>query len=253
MATSTYKETWDKIQGFQSWRQMIKNLRWPEEDLSAFYEFGVYTGKSTVEILDAFKETDKKISIVYGFDSFEGLPDRTAQEREEAIERCGEYQWNAGDFNSHEWHNVDNAREHLQVVFDTYLDTKVQFIEGWYENTLNKETVKEYNLPPALFVDIDVDIYSSCVEVLDFIFQNEIAVPGTILGFDDWGGTPEWKTMEDGGPKACKEAIEKYDLQLQQIVQWGSAYPHVASIFLVKAIGEKDCGYAYEQVPIHVT
>ena len=73
METCIYKDTWEKIKGFQSWRQIIKDLTWVEEDLSAFYEFGVYTGKSTVEILDAFKEAGKEISIVYGFDSFEGL------------------------------------------------------------------------------------------------------------------------------------------------------------------------------------
>ena len=246
METSIYKDTWEKIKGFQSWRQIIKSLSWVEEDLSAFYEFGVYTGKSTVEILDAFKEVGKEISIVYGFDSFEGLPDRVEEERKEAIERCGKYQWNAGDFNSHEWHGVENAREHLETVFDTYLDTKVQFIEGWYENTLNKETVEKHNMPPALFVDIDVDVYSSCVEVLDFIFQNGIVVPGTVLGFDDWGGTPEWKSMEDGGPKALKEAIEKYDIVLQQIMQWGTAYPHVAAAFLVVKVDGVDCGYTYE-------
>jgi hypothetical protein len=251
METSIYKDTWEKIQGFQSWRQIIKQLQWIEEDLTAFYEFGVYTGKSIVEILDGFKEVGKKVDIVYGFDSFEGLPERTNKEREEAMARVGAYQWKAGDFNSHEWHGVDDARVHLEKVFDTHLDTEVKFIEGWYEDTLNKETVEKYDLPPALFIDIDVDIYSSCVEVLDFIFQNNIAVPGTILGFDDWGGTPQWKTMEDGGPKACKEAIEKYNLELQQVMQWGVGYPHVASAFLVKSIDGKDCGYMYEKT-LHI-
>ena len=57
--------------------------------------------------------------------------------------------------------------------------------------------------------------------------------------------------MEDGGPKACKEAIEKYNLELQQIMQWGSAYPHVAAAFLVKSIDGKDCGYMYEKT-LHI-
>ena len=43
-----------------------------------------------------------------------------------------------------------------------------------------------------------------------------------------------------------KEAIEKYDIELQQIMQWGTAYPHVAAAFLVVKMDGVDCGYTYE-------
>ena len=42
-----------------------------------------------------------------------------------------------------------------------------------------------------------------------------------------------------------------YNLELQQIMQWGAAYPHVAAAFLVKSIDGKDCGYMYEKT-LHI-
>ncbi|MAF25447.1 hypothetical protein CL634_07725 [bacterium] len=239
METSIYKDTWDKIQNFQSWRGFISRFPWDKNELSAVYQFGVFTGKSICEIHRNFKETNKNIDIIYGFDSFEGLPECTNQERKEAIEKHGEYQWKAGDFNSHEWHGVDDARQHLEIVFEKYLDREIKLIEGWFENTLNENTIKEYDLKPALFVDIDVDIYSSCYEVLDFLFKYGIAVPGTTLGFDDWGGTPSWKLLDDGNPRAFKEIIEKYKLTIDHVVRVGDAYPHVANVFLVRSVGGK--------------
>ena len=239
METSIYKDTWDKIQAFKSWRAFITMFPWEESELSAVYQFGVYTGKSICEIHRNFQKIDKSIDVIYGFDSFEGLPECTNQERKESIEKHGEYQWKSGDFNSHEWHGVDDAKQHLETVFEKYIDCKVELIEGWFENILNKNTIKKYALKPALFVDVDVDIYSSCYEVLDFLFKYDIAVPGTLIGFDDWGGTPKWKELKDGDPKAFVEIIKKYNLSVDHVVQYGQAYPHVANVFLVKSVGEK--------------
>ena len=42
-------------------------------------------------------------------------------------------------------------------------------------------------LKPALFIDIDYDIYTSTIQVLEFIFKNKFYVNGkTIIRYDYW-------------------------------------------------------------------
>ena len=250
METYTYKKVWDELSSYDKtgWRQVLRHLPWVEvngnspclvdtilpHELTAFYQFGVYTGKSIIVALDAIKSTGKEIDIAYGFDSFEGLPKRTNQERDEVIQKHGEYLWKAGDYSSDDLYNVKDSREFLQAVYDQHFHTKVKLIRGWYEDTLNQEAVKKYNLKKAAYIDVDVDTYASCVEVLDFIFSEGIAVRGTIIGFDDWGGTPNWEEMGEGVSKAFAEAINKYSLNVDVICRVGNAYPQVQAVFLIK-------------------
>jgi len=35
-------------------------------------------------------------------------------------------------------------------------------------------------------IDVDSDIYSSAVTVLDWMFKHEKVRPGTVIGYDDW-------------------------------------------------------------------
>ena len=228
------------------WRQNLRRLPWAKESpsdvmqgklpdqLKAFYQFGVYTGNSMVVTLDALEKAGKEINVAYGFDSFEGLPERTNKERDRVIEKHGEYLWSAGDYSSDELYGVEDSREFLQNVFDKYLSTEVKLVRGFYEDTLNNETVKKYDLQPAAYIDIDVDTYESCVEVLDFIFLEGVVSHGTIIGFDDWGGTPGWEEMNNGVSQAFKEAHEKYNFHAQLICQIGNKYPQVQALYLIK-------------------
>ena len=248
METCTYKKTWDELSKFDKngWRQNLRRLPWAKESpsdvmqgklpdqLKAFYQFGVYTGNSMVVTLDALEKAGKEINVAYGFDSFEGLPERTNKERDRVIEKHGEYLWSAGDYSSDELYGVEDSREFLQNVFDKYLSTEVKLVRGFYEDTLNNETVKKYDLQPAAYIDIDVDTYESCVEVLDFIFLEGVVSHGTIIGFDDWGGTPGWEEMNNGVSQAFKEAHEKYNFHAQLICQIGNKYPQVQALYLIK-------------------
>tara|TARA_R110002110_G_scaffold37253_7_gene123276 strand:- start:5876 stop:6631 length:756 start_codon:yes stop_codon:yes gene_type:complete len=248
METCIYKKTWDELSVFEKsgWRQTLRCLPWVKENpsdimqgklpdqLKAFYQFGVYTGKSMIVVLDALEKAGKEINVSYGFDSFEGLPQRTNEERDRVIEKHGKYLWSAGDYSSDELYGVEDSREFLQTVFDEYLSTEVKLIRGFYEDTLNSKTVKKYNLQPAAYIDIDVDTYESCVEVLDFIFDEGIVSHGTIIGFDDWGGTPGWEEMKNGVSQAFKECQEKYNFHADLICQIGNAYPQVQAIYLIK-------------------
>ena len=236
MAVShAHTEAWtNQLQNNTGWRQAISSIEWNTDELTTFYQFGVYTGGSIVTVLDAFKNVGKKIDMVYGFDSFEGLPKRTDKERQETIEKGENYSWRSGDFNSNEFYDVGDSKEFLQAIFDEYLDVEVKLIKGWFEDTLNHDAVEKHDLKPAAYVDVDVDTYESSVEVLDFIFSKGIAVPGTVIGFDDWGGTPNWEQKGDGVSKACMETVEKYKLKLQLFIKAGTEYPHVHIVCCVR-------------------
>ena len=231
VATYTHEEVWNQIRSdsdaVTGWRQTIRGFDWNSDELTTFYQFGVYKGGSIVTAFNALKAVGKNIDMIYGFDSFEGLPERTNEERQAALEKHGSYEWEGGQYSSDEFYGVDDSKKFLQTVFDKYLDPEVKLVKGWFEDTLNHNAVKKYNLKPAAYIDIDVDTYTSSVEVLDFIFSEGIATIGTVIGFDDWGGTPDWKQWGDGVSKACREAIEKYELNLTLLSQIGGSYPYV--------------------------
>lgn len=246
MATYTYDQAWEELTDFNrlGWRDMLAEFNWNKEEgrymtgmlpqhLKAFYQFGVYTGKSMVICLDALQRGEKNIDYVYGFDSFEGLPERTNEERDATLKKHGEYLWSGGDYSTDEFYGVKNSQEFLQGLFDEKFMAETKLIRGFYEDTLNKETVKKYDLQPAAYIDIDVDTYESCVEVLNFIFTENIVETGTILGFDDWGGTPGWENLSDGVSKALYEATEKYKLDIRLVGSLGNTYPHVHTLFVV--------------------
>jgi hypothetical protein len=88
-------------------------------------------------------------------------------------------------------------------------------------------------MKPAVFVDLDADIYSSTYTALDFMFRNGLIQRGTLLAYDDWGGTPGWQTYSDGESRAHNEICNKYKVQVQHMVQYGYSYPHVQKVFLV--------------------
>ena len=54
------------------------------------------------------------------------------------------------------------------------------------------------------------------------------------MGFDDWGGTPDWEAMGEGVSKAFAEAISKYSLDVDVVCRVGNAYPQVQAVFLIK-------------------
>jgi hypothetical protein len=245
METSTYKEkVWEQIKTplKKSWRGFLKqlfsnpanrchidNLR-KQDDLIAAYQFGVYSGKSIVEIVNNIQD----IEVVYGFDSFVGLPENTDKEREISVAKSNFYQWKSGDFNASNLYQTNDVRSFLSEIFRENLDTPVHLVEGWFSETLNKGTIKEYDLKPASYIDIDVDTYSSCCEVLDFVFDNKIAVSGTVIGFDDWGGTVNWKTFGDGVSKAFVDSLKKHGVELDFVVQVGATYPYVHRLYLMR-------------------
>lgn len=137
-----------------------------------FLEFGVYKGRSINYI--AKKVPNKTI---YGFDSFEGLPE---------FWRAG---FEKGSFNVKELPSVEK---------------NVVLIKGFFSDSLPVFLDKklEKKIEPLSFLHIDCDLYSSTTTI--FKYLGDLIKNGTIILFDEYFNYPSWK---EGEFKAFQEFI----------------------------------------------
>ncbi|HEY4832271.1 MAG TPA: TylF/MycF/NovP-related O-methyltransferase, partial [Waddliaceae bacterium] len=100
--------------------------------------------------------------IIFGFDSFEGLPET----------------WDRADSEVPQG-TFAMRNDQLPIVLHN-----VRLVKGLFKNTLPKFKQTTLKNAPIAFLHIDVDIYSSTKDVLDNL-QDHI-VPGTIIVFDEF-------------------------------------------------------------------
>ena len=141
-------------------------------------EFGVYRGRSI-----SFCANYKPDRHFYGFDSFEGFPES--------------FQWNKnrkytkGDYSSQGIPNVPQNVTLIKGFFEKSLP-------GWWEE--NKESIA--------FINIDCDLYSGCLFVLNCL-DNYIG--DTVIRFDElcqWSsgsGASDYTNWKEGEYKALME------------------------------------------------
>lgn len=114
-------------------------------------EFGVYRGESISKIKSMSNEND----IIYGFDSFEGLPEN--------------------------WNNTVCEKGFFSTDGEIPNVEGVKFIKGWFSDTLPE--IKQ-NIGDISVLHIDCDLYSSTKTVLWEL--NDKIKPSTIICFDEW-------------------------------------------------------------------
>lgn len=202
----------------------------PHINLSGpIYQFGVFTGKSIIELLYLFEQKQIHIPIIYGLDSYEGLPG-------DDPEALGQDGWVQGAFDSRDWFQVKTREEAIDKVIE-FVTPHLKYthflpIVGFYDK-LSKSDVYKFDLEPAAYIDLDCDLYSSSYQALDFMFSNRLVKTGCLIGCDDWGGTPNWEKHLDGQSRAFKEICNKYQIQGEVLDQRGGSYPHVHVLFRI--------------------
>lgn len=77
--------------------------------------------------------------------------------------------------------------------------------------------MEQYGLKQALYLDVDVDLYTSTLQLLTWAFEFGIANVGTLIGYDDWWADvcyfkPKGVTnsMDSGEGRAHREIAEKF-------------------------------------------
>lgn len=138
-------------------------------------EFGVSVGHSMYTL------SNKTNNKIYGFDSFEGLP-----------EDWDEYH-KKGCFSL-------NGVPPTQFINGKTFNENVIFIKGWFDDTL-PEFLKKTDEKIA-FLHIDSDLYSSCKTI--FTLLEDRIVDGTIICFDDF---MEWDYCQNNEIRAFAEYL----------------------------------------------
>ena len=228
----TESTMWDGDTYRQSVVQYLKNNK---VDISgkACYQFGIFTGTTFIFIYEMFRKYGLDVGRILALDSFDGLPDETPGIEKNPI-------WQRREFSSKYIFNNENTAQIIDQIMSKLpdQDIPVEWHEGFYSDVLTDEWVEKLKPLPAFWVDLDVDLYKSTIDVLDFMVPKKLIIPGTVISYDDWGGTEEFK---GGESLAHKEMAEKYLLELECIhTQYNP--PHVQKAFVVKSIGEK-CAY----------
>jgi hypothetical protein len=117
-----------------------------------YLEFGVYQGRSMRWWSQHLPNAEAQL---IGFDSFEGLPEDWRPD------------YDAGAFATDGPPTID--------------DDRVSFEVGWFEDTLAKFQMPEHD---QLIINIDCDLYSSTVTVLNYL--EPYIQAGTLIYFDEF-------------------------------------------------------------------
>ena len=132
-------------------------------------EFGVFQGRSLAVIAEARKGRE-----VYGFDSFEGLPE---------------------DYRPHVRQGAFALEQRPQVE-------GAQLVVGWFDDTL--PGFLDAHPGPVDFLHVDGDLYSSAVTVLSLVGPRLLA--GSVVIFDEFFNYPGWD--DSGEFRAWEEYLE---------------------------------------------
>ena len=227
-----------------SWRgytlpQLIKkhNSFSSEELLNMdVYEFGVFNGDSMIEIAGILNNEEIEINNFYGFDVFTGMPKETA---EPIFQEAWDPDIMPDAFNALLRLGIDtqegvatHIQNQVQEVFDSSnKKTKVSIIAGLVEESMQNRD--GYN--KAFYVDFDLDIYSPTRYAFEFLVKNNLIVPGTMIGYDDWGGTPH-ENFEHGESRAHKEISDLYGIKMTKLYEGGQGPPHLQTVWLVDEV-----------------
>jgi hypothetical protein len=168
----------DNIKKFTTSKELLLFCLKNTSEKGLYLEFGVYTG-NTINIISQ----NKQDQIIYGFDSFEGLPE--------------------------DWRNSPNdPLKYLKGAFNINgnlpkVNNNVKLLKGWFSDTI-PIFLKENKIQEKIsFLHIDCDLYSSTKCIFDNlgIFLKK----DTIILFDEFYNYLNWEQHEY---KAWSEFIE---------------------------------------------
>ncbi|MDF9839746.1 MULTISPECIES: class I SAM-dependent methyltransferase [unclassified Paenibacillus] len=145
----------------------------------SYLEFGVFKGNS-INYISSLLPSE----TVYGFDSFEGLPEFWFPGFEK------------GTFNS-------------QGILPE-VNSNVQLVKGWFDETIPQFLTKHSQ--NCAFIHIDCDLYSSTKTIFNEL--KHLIVSGTIILFDEYFNYVTWKNAEH---KAFMEFIEETGFSFEYI------------------------------------
>jgi O-methyltransferase len=132
-----------------------------------YLEFGVFQGDSIRQWVSLNQNPESRF---FGFDSFEGLPEN----------------WRGAQGQGH---------FHVGGVAPQIPDSRVQFVKGWFEDTIPK-FAKDFCTKNRLLLHLDADLYGS--SMIPLVHFTRFMSKGTLLIFDEfYDRDHEFKALQD--------------------------------------------------------
>lgn len=156
-------------------------------------ETGVWRGGATIfmkALLRAYGDTERTVWVA---DSFEGLPEPDA---ERFPKEASLYH---GPTMQRGYKKMAATLAEVRANFEAYglLDSQVQFIKGWFKDTLPGAPIEQLAL-----MRLDGDYYESTIDALGSLY-GKLSVGGIVI-VDDYG-EDEWTN--------CRQAIDQFRQQ----------------------------------------
>lgn len=170
----------------------------PDGDI---YQFGVFAGASLRRLRGRFPHTH-----IWGFDSFEGLPDDPAERFPQLNFREGAYRFPASRM-----HELTRELGRQRTTL----------IRGFFSASLTPQLRREHpRMRPAVYIDVDADLYRSTLEALTWMLEQKLAVAGTLVGYDDWWASPCSRNGEELHPLDTGEGRAHLEVALRHNVSF---------------------------------
>jgi len=164
-------------------------------EIGDYYEFGIFNGYTFLYVQKYAQLININNMKFFGFDSFKGLPDIRG------IDKTDYYAYYTGELSYSKSRVIKDLNSRGADWNKTFI------IEGFFEKSLNEGTRKKYKMNKVSVALIDCDLYSSTVEVLNFI--KDMIIDKTILIFDEYESILFKRDKDKGESKAFSEFLEK--------------------------------------------
>jgi hypothetical protein len=206
------------------------------------YQFGVAEGHSLSSLLDIYPGVK-----AWAFDTFQGMPSA------EKDEPTFDMHWRRGQFRPAKAVNgVEVASQLPQLGKHA---ARVRTVVGPFKESLVAGLAAQRGMEPAVYIDIDADLYSSSKQALDWLFREGLVVKGTVIGYDDYWDLAckhaSTNVERYGEARAHAEMAAKYNVEFKcvcgpcaQLPSRGSSAQSVRpwgwrTYFVVVSIGER--------------
>ena len=184
-------------------------------ELGDYYEFGLFKGHTFLKAQVAARELGLENMRFFGFDSFQGLP-AVAD-----VDRTDEEHFYQGQYAC----ALDQVKENLTRGGADW--NRSVLIEGFFNDTLNDQTRKQYGMGRASVVLLDADLYDSAAAVLGFLA--DMFTDPAILIMDDWD------TFDRDASRGERRALAEF-LHLHR--EWAAepwfTYPPYGQVFIMR-------------------
>lgn len=189
------------------------------DDTRHIYCFGAAHGHTVSELVAGFRLLDLALPTIHVFDSFAGLPPEEPGMPAAPNFVPGAYACSLDEFRR----RVDRLELPGEAVV---------VHAGWFRDTLRPELIADRGLMPALYVDVDCDLYGSTRDALRFMLQHDLIQPGTLIGYDDWGDS---ELLDGGESRAHRDIVAEFGVAVTELFSWGEP-PLVRKLFRVERV-----------------